>query len=67
MSDPQLTDIGDILAVPEHERLDHDDHVEEEVNVDAGDNDFTHVDDGDDVDIRDLDDEDANGPIGGAR
>lgn len=40
-------DIGDALEVPEDQRLDHDDHVPEEVNADEGDDDFADVEEGD--------------------
>lgn len=40
-------DTGDLLAVPEDQRLDHDDFVPDEVNPDEGRVDFSDVDEGD--------------------
>lgn len=55
-----LTDTGDALHVPEEERLDHDDFVEEEVNEDELQEGFAEVPDGEYVELEtaDLDDED---------
>lgn len=59
MPTDQPTDIGDYLEVPAEQRLDVDDYVEAEVNADALDHDFTHVPDGDDVDLTTMPEQDG--------
>lgn len=47
----ELIDTGDFLEVPEGQRLDHDDFVPNEVNADEFQTDFSHVPDGEEVEL----------------
>ena len=51
MVDESLEDTGDHAEVPEDERLDEDDYVEEEVNEDEHNYDFSDVPDGEEVEL----------------